>query len=205
MADRTVNIRNPYVVGLDLALTKTGIAYANGDTEVFDTKKLRGMARLEAIVRHVMAACDVADCDPDLVVVEGYSLGSTGRLLDLAELGGIVRYRLHCAGIAFIEVPPQTLKIYATGTAKSDKFAMVAAAQQRLAYAGHQPDEADALWLRAYGLAKLDCPLVTLPLTHTRALAAVELPERSPTEDPWPPNASSAAASGTPSRPVSGP
>lgn len=193
-------IRSPLVVGLDLALTKTGIARANGVTEVFDTKRARGMARIYDIVTHVHGAAE----GTDLVVIEGYSMGSKGRaMLDLAELGGIVRHHLYCAGIPYLEVPPQTLKIYATGSGTADKFDMVDAAQQRLAYPGHRPDEADALWLRAFGLDKLDCPLVALPKTHTRALGAVELPEqlRTPSEDPWPREPSNAVASGRPSAP----
>ena len=183
----------PWVVGLDLALTTTGIAHPDGRAEAFKTPgALRGMARLDVIARHVT---DLFAPHPvDLVVIEGYSMGSKGRaVIDLAELGGIIRHRLHCARQPYIEVPPQTLKIYATGSGHADKTGMVVAARERLAYGGIQADEADALWLRAFGHDLLGTPLVVLPKTHRRALDAVTLP---PEVSPWP-HRSTPASGGT--------
>jgi Holliday junction resolvasome RuvABC endonuclease subunit len=193
----------PWVIGLDLALTSSGIAHGAGGVEAFKPPKgARGMARLDAIVRHVAAACARISDLADLVVVEGYFTGSkSAAVIELAELGGIIRHQLHCAGQPWIEVPPATLKIYATGSGNADKTGMVVAARERLAYGGIQADEADALWLRAFGHDLLGAPLVVLPKLHRRALDAVTLP---PEVSPWP-HESTAAPSGRTSRTGIGP
>lgn len=191
----------PWVLGLDMALNCTGIAYVDGTVGVFKpAKALRGMARLDAVLGAVTAACELGGGRPDLVVIEGYSMGSKGRaVIDLAELGGIIRHHLFCARQHYIEVPPPSLKIYATGSGHADKIAMVVAARERLAYAGKQPDEADALWLRAFGHDLLGAPLVVVPKTHRRALDAVALgdPPLPPEDRRWPLDWTAAASGRT--------
>lgn len=166
----------PWVVGLDLSLTSTGIAYANGTVEHLDTEKKKfsdDMARLGFIVDRVRGAFDVAEQDPDLVVIEGYTYATTKSAHVLGELGGIVRFELWSSGIPFAVIAPSKLKRYALGKGAGDKVAMVVAARERLAYGGLQDDEADALWLRALGLDLLGAPLVSLPKEHRGALEGV--------------------------------
>ena len=167
----------PQVMGLDPSLTATGLAFPAGTAH---TRKppdgLAGMARIAWHLDRLFEANWIHGTD--LVVVEGYSFSSKGNATrDLAELGGVIRYTLWRNGKRWADVPPPTLKIFATGKGTCDKTAMVVAARERLGYDGLSGDEADALWLRELGLHLLDHPTVKLPLTHLRALPGAALHE----------------------------
>lgn len=163
------------VLGLDLSLRSTGICSTSGEPRAIVTHKdLRGMPRLAYLVGVIEH--ELASWPPDLVVIEGYSFGSkSDTLTQLAELGGIVRWEvLRRRGLPALIVPPQTLKLYATGKGSGTKTPVVVAARDRLGYGGVNDDEADALWLRALGLDWLGAPLVKLPKTQREALSKVE-------------------------------
>lgn len=164
------------IATFDLSLTETGYARANGDRREVGTitTSLRGMPRLEHIRSRVLELARRAD----LVVVEGYSFGAKGRaVVSLGELGGVVRLALHSAGVRYVEVPPATLKKYATGKGNAPKEAMLAAAIRRLDYAGSNHNEADALWLLHAGLDVYGAAWAKLPTAQIEALQAVEWPE----------------------------
>lgn len=162
------------VVGLDLSLTATGVATTAG--EVVISSKLKGMARIAAIDgriwEHVGGVAPMMDVD--LVVIEGYSFGSrNSQAHALGELGGVVRMALHTLAVPYIDVPPSTLKVFATGKGNAGKDEVLAAAIRRLGFGGHDNNAADALWLRALGHHVLGDPLLELPASHTRALDKV--------------------------------
>jgi len=167
------------VVGLDLSLTATGIADGSGVRTI--KTNLRGCERLIFVRDHI--AHVVRDSwhyvpGPPLVVIEDYAYhGRHAHSHQLGELGGVVRVALHEAAVPWVAVVPSTLKRYATGKGNAPKVQMVTSARERLAYAGHDDNEADALWLRALGMDLLGAPLVDLPKTHRAALDKVALPE----------------------------
>jgi Holliday junction resolvasome RuvABC endonuclease subunit len=164
-------IAEPCVIGLDLALVKTGIAHADGTTEVFKAPdKTVGVERLVLIRDRILA---VLPLHTELVVIEDYAPGAMHRALDIGELGGVVRCALWDSGVPYMLVNPNVLKRYATGTGRADKFQVMQAAEKRLGYTGHFHDESDALWLRAVGWALLGQPIVELPLHHVEALEAL--------------------------------
>lgn len=169
------------VVGLDLSLTATGIAYPDGTAETLHTGTRRDMSRLSLIATHIGRLLGDADPPPDLVVIEGYSYGSQGRaVVSMGELGGIVRYMLWREAWRYIEIAPGTLKKYATGKGNAGKNAMLIAARDRLGYTGEDNDQADALWLRAAGHEVLGDPIVDMPKANRAALDPlfVQLDER---------------------------
>lgn len=160
------------VVGVDLSLTRTGLADDQGVRIL--TSKQTGAQRLIEL----RDAVNDWTIGAHLVVIEGFSFGSNNRSArEIGGLGWVVRVALTEAGIPWCEVPPSTLKKYATGKGNAGKVEMVVAARERLGYGGHDDNEADALWLRAFGLDLLGAPLVALPKAHRDALAAVQLPE----------------------------
>jgi Holliday junction resolvasome RuvABC endonuclease subunit len=164
------------VLGLDLSLRHTGIAYPDGTTVAVDPKKLRGALRWQVIWNQISVAWLTGT--PDLAVIEGYAYAAAGQaLFDLCELGGLVRWELHRANIPWILVPPTSLKKYATGSGQATKTAMVIAARERLGYAGTDDNEADALWLRAVGLDLLDEPACRLPLVQRNTLKRLTWPQ----------------------------
>jgi crossover junction endodeoxyribonuclease RuvC len=177
MLDTATIPDSPWVVGLDLSLTSSGVAYADGTTGRIRPTG-RGMARLAEVLTGVRAALDCWETDPELVVIEGYAYASGNRAHQIGELGGLVRHELYRQDIPTVDVAPSKLKIYATGRGDAGKAEMVANARERLGYVAFQPDEVDALWARAFGLHLLGSPLVALPKSHTRALDGVTVPAR---------------------------
>lgn len=75
-------------------------------------------------------------------------------LVQLAELGGVVRVALAERGFTFADVPPASMKKYAAANGNASKEMILAAAIRSLNYSGHSFDEADAMWLRELAYAK---------------------------------------------------
>lgn len=164
------------IVALDLSLTRSGFATSEDYSGVLRPPKgyESGMLRLGWIREAVLAIAE----DADLVVVEGYSYGSKGRaVVNIGELGGVIRLAFHDAGIPYVEVPPPSLKKYATGRGNADKDSVLAEAIRRLDYDGHYHDEADALFLLEMARAHYDLPCTPMPALHRSALDGVQWPE----------------------------
>lgn len=164
------------VVALDLSLTSTGVADRNGTRRI--RPKSTGVERLAEVRNCVLWECrlDTRDpsCRPSLVVIEGYSYASKGQaVVDIGELGGVVRLALYEAGIRYEVVSPSTVKIYGTGKGNASKDEMLLAAVRRFGYEGTSHDEADALILWHLAMAALGEPVVTVPQAHLRALKAL--------------------------------
>jgi len=76
------------------------------------------------------------------VFLEGYSMGSKGRVFNIAENAGILKYRLWLFGVECTEIPPTVLKKYATGKGNANKW-------------NPSSDLIDAYWLCKYGVDSL--------------------------------------------------
>ena len=164
------------IVALDLSLTRSGFATSEDYSGVLRPPKGydAGMLRLGWIREAVLAIAE----DADLVVVEGYSYGSKGRaVVNIGELGGVIRLAFYDAGIPYVEVPPSSLKRFATGKGNADKDSVLAAAIRRLDYDGHYHDEADALFLLEMARTHYDLPCTPMPKAHIDALDGVRWPE----------------------------
>lgn len=162
------------VAGVDLALGGTGIARPGGST-----RRVRAPGTLDGYRRHWHIAHQVLldVVDADLVVIEGYALHAYPKaLVAAAELGGIIRAALTRADIAFADVPPASLKMFATGDGHADKAAMVEAAQEHAGKPIATHDQADAYHLRLMGLAHLGYDVGPLTPRAEEALSRVEWP-----------------------------
>lgn len=144
------------VVGLDLSTRSCGIARTDGRLVTVQPSTLKPKAstadlarRLDEIETGVAAQIHPAT---ELAVIEGYALHThAGTLARLGEAAGVVKLWLFRHAIPFVLVPPAALKQFATGKGNASKELMVAACVA----AGGCPandDEADAFWLRRYGL-----------------------------------------------------
>jgi Holliday junction resolvasome RuvABC endonuclease subunit len=163
----------PRILALDLSLVATGWCLADGTTGRIDGTKLRGVERLDHIVRQVQALTRGVD----LVVIEGYSFGSKGSsIFNIAELGGGVRLLLYRLGLPFVEVPPSTLKKWATGKGNCGKDEMIAAAIRRFTFAGCDNNEADAYLLWAMARHAYGAPVAAVPQVQADALGKVVWP-----------------------------
>ena len=166
------------IVGVDPSLSSTGVALAD-DTFATISTSAKGPKRLEAIRDQLLKLAD--GCD--IVVIEGYSMGSHQGSHQLGELGGVLRLALWEAGIPYVEVAPTRLKKWATGKGNAPKDQVLAKAARRWAGVSNN-DEADAAWLRDMGCAHYVSS--SLSKAHADILAQVDWPELTPTAPmPW--------------------
>lgn len=62
--------------------------------------------------------------DGDIVMIEGYSMGSTGRVFNIAENAGLLKHYLWLRDFEFDIVPPTVVKKFATGKGNANKEAI---------------------------------------------------------------------------------
>lgn len=165
------------IIGLDLSMTATGVAFPDGSTALIKPRG-KGDSRLLSIENRVNAALRLAR--PHLAVIEefkGVAQGEANKVVPMVH--ATVRLCLMRAGVPYVLVNPSTLKLYATGYGSSDKDSMAVAA---LTYAGREftsdrgGDQCDAWWLRAAGHAAYDEPVVRVPKANMDALREVAWP-----------------------------
>lgn len=157
------------VVGLDLSITATGIAYADGSTYTVKTKR-DGDRRLLEICHEIGIAVDGRGVD--LVVIEDLpthakAAGITGMV------HGAVRVYLMQLRVPYVLITPATLKKFATGKGNAGKPEMAVALFKRTGLELADSDQVDAFWLRAAGLQLLGEPVVELPKAQVAALDKV--------------------------------
>ena len=158
------------ILAIDPSLTATGVAFEHDGSVVVThiAPATRGAFRLSWF-REQFTDVYLPECDA--VYIEGYAYAEAQRAHQLGELGGVIRLACFDADKPCIEVPPSTLKMYATGKGNAPKDLVLVEAVKRLGYVGASKDEADALWLyylgyhHAHGEA-----LVDVPAQHSRAL-----------------------------------
>ena len=62
----------------------------------------------------------------EVIAIEGYAFGTRGRaLFNIAENGGILKYRLRNLGISLLLPSPAEIKKFATGNGTAKKVAMI--------------------------------------------------------------------------------
>lgn len=170
--DPTAKATARAVVGLDLALATSGVAHSDGTTGLIKTTPdQRRTDRLIHIRDAVLAFRHV-----DLAVIEFLPKQVAFGGVELGMVHGVVLTALHEAGTPVLEVPPSTLKKYATGNGNANKDDIRAELIKRLDLDIRQPDERDAWVLRAIGLEMLGHPIVTMPQSHRTPLVKLVMP-----------------------------
>lgn len=173
------------IVALDLALTDTGVAVADGtgsvDVHTVKTGNARGHQRRQTILNAV--ADLLTTTGPHVVVAEALFAGKYPQtVIELAKLHGIVEFYLTPRVPLAYPVETQHLKTYAVGKGAgpgTDKDAVLLAVDRRY---GHlvqvrNNNESDALVLLAMALHHYGTPLVDVPKTHAVALGRVDWPQ----------------------------
>lgn len=164
--------------GLDLSLSCTGIARADGRTERLEPRRSDGIMRLawlrDAILDRVV---DDLDRGEDLVALEDLPHGVRNAAAGpLGMLHGVIRLALVEMEYPTLLVTPSTLKTYATGKGNATKADMRVELIRRADFDLRDDNECDAWWLRALALGLAGEPILELPNTHTRALTKLALP-----------------------------
>jgi Holliday junction resolvasome RuvABC endonuclease subunit len=172
-------VNAPRVIGLDLSLTGTGIAYHDGEMTTVTTKTSDRDSRLLAIewAIHIAIGTEV-DGPPvaDLAVIEDLPTHAHGSGIT-GMVQGVARTVLLKATVPYALIPGATLKKYATGRGNATKADMRMALFQRAGIDERDDNRVDAWWLRAAGLEHLGHPIVDLPKAQREALAKVAWPE----------------------------
>lgn len=159
--------------GLDLSLTGTGIACADHVDVLKPPKGCSGESRLDWIRSEILE--HLPGTTYTLVVIEGYSYASPHGAHQLGELGGLIRWTLWNRGTPFVEIPPATLKKFATGKGNAPKDGMLSAAV-RNGYDGSDNNGADAWWLRQMGVGAYQIPPVGTPAYRLEAMERITWP-----------------------------
>jgi hypothetical protein len=164
------------VIGLDLSLTGTGVAWPDGRLDCIKAGDLRGHPRLSWILDGLVG--DGVFGAADLVVVEGPSYGSMSGAghHEGAGLWWHITHYMHCMDIPYAVAPPSNVKKYAFGNGKATKPDMRVALLARAGIDERNDNKVDAWWLRAMGLDWLEQPIVKMPASHREGLAKVEWP-----------------------------
>lgn len=154
------------IVGIDLSLASTGMAFlfADGHIRLLTVSSPPGPIepRLLDILRQINA--HVRTVRPELVVIEDISQGSFGQsggFLERVALFFMLRIHLHSVGIPFEKCSAIALKKFVVGSGGSKKNPvkkehMIKAVLQRWGIDTASNDEADAAGLAYVGAAILD-------------------------------------------------
>jgi crossover junction endodeoxyribonuclease RuvC len=96
--------------------------------------------------------------------------------LDLAELRGVIVYRLAAQRVPVASPHLSAIKIYATGKGNASKKDVIAAAREFLDVKVENDNEADALWLLALTLDAYRMPMVKMPARNRAAVVKTTWP-----------------------------
>jgi len=135
------------VVGIDYSLTSPCVCISRDKTfsnsyfyYLNDRKSVQGkfhnilgeaheeyltdQERYENIAEWVLTILAEFKKEQVVILIEDYSFGSKGKVFNLAENCGILKYMLYKAGYKFFTVPPTVVKKYATGKGNATKEKM---------------------------------------------------------------------------------
>lgn len=115
------------ILGIDASLTGTGIVVINNTGSILYQEnlgtKLKSFERLNYILRKVLTACSTYDIK--YTAIEGYAFLGSGRMTDLAELGGIIKFFLWSQKYPLDIYPPSAIKKFITGKGNVKKDLML--------------------------------------------------------------------------------
>lgn len=186
----------PYVVGLDLSLTDTGLAVVSDDGRAqvgrisskpppvrrhertgkpLQATLAQRRTRLSELAQQIVFSVGA----PSLAVIEQPAFSqSGGQHHDRSGLWWLVVEALAGRGVPVAEVTPGSVKKYATGKGVGGKDQVVAAVVRRYPNVDvNDNNEADALVLACMGARHLGFPLEgSLPKVNLESMAAVRWP-----------------------------
>jgi Holliday junction resolvasome RuvABC endonuclease subunit len=156
------------ILGLDLSLTSTGwcvlevldifnkAAIIDKGTIKPKVKKTERLSYIKDNVDNLLMQMQTKQA-LDLVVLEGYSMGSrTGQAFSIGELGGIIRLTLLLNKIKTLIISPTSLKKFVTGKGNAPKDIMMMKALAKYGIEFTDNNICDAYCLAKMGQAYLN-------------------------------------------------
>lgn len=137
-------------IGIDPSFTCTGVAVLNAAGAVETTYQIKVRAVGNYISRGLEIVKDLRDIydshSPTGVAIEGYG-GTTFNLVPMVTLGTLIRKHLLGCKVPYIDVPPSSLKMFATGKGNSAKQVVMKEVFKRWGYDSNSDDVCDAFVL----------------------------------------------------------
>ena len=147
-------------VGCDFGLSKSGIVVLGEEFQIesqnlikVDSKGAQRLIDIERAFDFIITPY-LREHDVE-IFVEGYAYGARYQRESLAELGGVMRRYLHLTKLNYWVIPPNSLKLFVTGTGKATKNYMKKCTKEKWAEIFKSDDICDA-----YGLARLGMNLM---------------------------------------------
>jgi len=145
------------IIGIDLSLTSPAVCYFCGDEFNFEQCEFYFLTAQKKIAypkapiygelfsdyssdmeRYYKISQWIFDIynryQPEHVFIEDYSFASTGRVFNIAENCGILKFNLWKNGITYSTIPPTVVKKTATGKGNSNKYAMELAFKEQTGF-----------------------------------------------------------------------
>jgi Holliday junction resolvasome RuvABC endonuclease subunit len=199
----TEPVTAPHVVGVDLSLTATGLAWPDGHTMTHGRSGLSTITSVTARVAdlhtlggelyaRIVGRTYLGSGRPDLVVMESLIKrgGAAGISTEKAYVWWTLVRMLSLHGVSVMEASVSTGKQYLTGHGDGNKREMVDAVKRHFpaweirktgakgrVLTTDDENKADAVAFMALGCHLLGHPLVDLPAQHLKALDKLALPE----------------------------
>jgi crossover junction endodeoxyribonuclease RuvC len=155
------------VIGLDLSLTRTGVAGHGWTAVIKPGDKRRGHERIQYL------RDGIADYtrNADLVVIEGLAFDGHDTKRQNAGLSWMTRHDLWRRDVPYGTVPPSNLKQYVSGKGSAPKEQGRTLLAELLPWITERTtlDESDAAGLVLMGYDAAGQPIVTLPDKPNRA------------------------------------
>lgn len=148
------------VAGFDLSITSPGFVLLDDDGSVKIWRNIKTdpkMGSLQDRIHMISATADeIIRTRPDLIIIEEYafSRGGKGQIIQLAELGGVIKELIRARMITFSTEIGSHIKLWATGFGDADKRLMLAVARKtwpECPTIKPGEDVADAYHLARYG------------------------------------------------------
>ena len=147
----------PYYVGLDISITGTGVVVLDKQLQrvVAECIKTKPQDDWYGRVNNIVSR--VFEYIPDpvfcMVFVEDYAFAAKGQVFNIAELSGIIKYRMWVDGYRFLRIPPTSLKKFTTATGTAPKELMMKEVYKRYGVDFNDNNVADAYALARMGYA----------------------------------------------------
>lgn len=173
------------IIGLDMSIACSGVAivqaHADGKLD-WSVKRVKSppTEKCDAMRFHIICEeiSDIICLRPtDIIMIEEYAYGANGQITRIAELGGILRYKLLIEQKfdyeQFVQVSPSALKKFVTGKGNVKKEQMMKEVFKRWGFDPEDNNEADAFALAIMGGTAAVAEVINPPKHQREAIAAV--------------------------------
>lgn len=148
---------SPYYVGLDISITGTGVVVLDRQLQTVKAECIKSKPQDDWYARVNNIVSRVFDIIPDpvfsTVFVEDYAFAAKGQVFNIAELSGIIKFRMWYDAYAFLRIPPTSLKKFTTATGTAPKELMMKEVYKRYGVDFNDNNVADAYALARMGYA----------------------------------------------------